>query len=215
MKTKTTQHSPAIYSINFNYQENAPWNIGKPQPGLIKLFDRHPLEGTILDIGCGAGDLAMAIASRGFRTLGIDLSEKAIEICKNKANALKPEIKGSLDFHCGDALKPSQLNRQFGSIVDSGFYHLFNESTRNELVDELFKSLTGGGRYYLLGFAIDSPIPHAPRQVTQDEIKSRFGRENGWSILSLESAEFITTFSSPRDRIPATCACMEKAAVPA
>jgi hypothetical protein len=51
-----------IYSINFNFQETAPWNIGKPQPNLIKLFEQYPLSGPVLEIGCGAGDLAIAIA---------------------------------------------------------------------------------------------------------------------------------------------------------
>jgi hypothetical protein len=31
-----------IISLNANYQGNAPWNIGKPQPALVKLFDKYP-----------------------------------------------------------------------------------------------------------------------------------------------------------------------------
>ena len=124
--------------------------------------------------------------------------------------SLKPEVKALLDFRVGDALKPSHLNRQFGSSVDSGFYHLFDQFKRDELAEELFKSLSAGGRYYVLGFAIAPPVPGAPKQVTQDEIRKRFGRDKGWNILALGPAEFVTAFPPPRDRVPATCACVEK-----
>jgi SAM-dependent methyltransferase len=204
--------SSNIYSINFNFQENAPWNIGKPQPILIKLFEKYSLTGPVLDIGCGAGDLSISIANLGFQVLGIDISENAIEICKNKITSLKPEVKSLLDFRICDAFKLTQLNKKFGSIVDSGFYHLFDQNIRDELADELFNSLILGGRYYLIGFAINSPIPGAPKQVTQDEIRKRFRPEKDWKILNLEMTEFITVFAPPRDRIPAVCACIEKAA---
>ena len=204
------QNSSSIYSINFNFQETAPWNIGKPQPGLIGLFKKYPLSGPVLDIGCGAGDLSIAIARLGFQTLGMDSSDNAIEISKRKRDSLDPNGKDLLGFQTGDALKPSLLNRQFGSIVDSGFYHLFDQNTRDELAGELLKSLTVGGRYYLLGFAISSPISNAPKQVTQDEIRKRFGPEKGWKIVDWESTEFITAFPAPRDKVPAICACVEK-----
>jgi hypothetical protein len=125
-------------------------------------------------------------------------------------NSLKPEVKNLLEFHVGDALKPSLLNRQFGSIVDSGFDHLFGQVEREQLSGEFFNSLVKGGRYYLLGFAIEPPLPNAPKQVTQMEIEKRFSRENGWQILEMGQAEFLTALPPPRGKIPAVCACIEK-----
>jgi SAM-dependent methyltransferase len=203
-------NTSSLYIPGSHYQESAPWNIGSPQPALIGLFDKYPLSDAVLDVGCGAGDLAVSIAQRGHSVLGIDLSEEAIEICKGKVGHLNPEIQPLIDFRVGNALKPSQYNRQFGSIVDSGFYHLFGETEREQLVGELFKSLSAGGRYYVLGFAINSPLPNAPKQVTQAEIKQRFTQSKGWNILELQSAEFLTALPSPRDKIPAILACVEK-----
>jgi SAM-dependent methyltransferase len=205
-----THNASSLYIPNIYYQRNAPWNIGKPQPALVKLLDKYPLSDTVLDVGCGAGDLALSIAKRGYSTLGIDLSEEAIDLCKNKAGSLNPEIQHLIYFRVGDALKPSQFYTQFGSIVDSGFYHLFDETEREQFADELFKSLNTGGRYYLLGFAINSPLPNAPKQVTQTEIIKRFTPTKGWNILELQSAEFLTVLPPPRDRIPAILACIEK-----
>lgn len=200
----------SLYLPNSNYQRNAPWSIGKPQPALVKLFDKYPLFESVLDVGCGAGDLAISIVQRGYSTLGIDLSEEAIEICKSKIGSLQPEIQRLIDFRVGNGLKPSQFNKQFGSIVDSDFYHLFDETERDQFVDELFKSLNTGGRYYLLGFAINPPFPNAPKQVTQMEIEKRFTRAKGWNILELQSVEFLTVLAPPREKIPAISACIEK-----
>jgi SAM-dependent methyltransferase len=191
------------------YKEGfAPWDIGKPQPALTALFDKYPLIDPVLDVGCGAGDLALAIANRGYSVLGIDLAEKAIEKCKSKAALAQPEVRNLTEFRLGDALNISQLNKQFGSIVDSGFYHIFGQAERDRFIEEISKSLNTGGRYYLLGFAIDSPMPNAPKQVTRKELEEKFSRTKGWNILEISSAEFIT--ASSRGNVSATAACIEK-----
>ena len=200
----------SLYIPGSHYQGSAPWNIGSPQPALVKLFEKYPLYDAVLDVGCGAGDLAISIAQEGYSVLGIDLSEEAIEICKSKVDHLSPETQQLIDFRVGNALKPSQYQRQYGSIVDSGFFHLFSETECEQFVGELFKSLNVGGRYYILGFAINSPLPNSPKQVTPAEIKQLFTQPKGWNILELQSAEFLTALPSPRDKIPAILACVEK-----
>jgi len=39
----------------------------------------------ILDIGCGWGNLSIALQKRGFDVTGLDYSSKSIEVCKNAA----------------------------------------------------------------------------------------------------------------------------------
>lgn len=41
-----------------------------------------------LDLGCGTGSLAVALAERNFKTVGIDLDKKMIEIAQHKAKAV-------------------------------------------------------------------------------------------------------------------------------
>jgi SAM-dependent methyltransferase len=206
----TDSDASSLYIPGPDYQRNAPWNIGRPQPALVALFDKYPLSDNVLDVGCGASDLAISIAQRGYTILGVDLSEEAIEIRKSKVSFLKTENQYLVEFRVGNALKPSRHSRQFGSIVDSGFYHLFDETEREQFVDELFKSLNTGGRYYMLGFAINSPLLNAPKQVTLLEIKKRFTQSKGWKILELQFAEILTVLPSPGDNIPAILACIEK-----
>jgi hypothetical protein len=68
-----------------------------------------------------------------------------------------------------------------------------------------------GGRYYLLCFAFDSPIPNAPRQVRESELRARFAPELGWRILALRPARFLTR--STRGDVPAIAACIERVPV--
>ena len=50
----------------------------------------------LLDIGCGTGREAMALAKLGYKVLGIDISEKEIEIAKEEAKKEKLEIEYKL-----------------------------------------------------------------------------------------------------------------------
>jgi len=175
---------------------------------MLALLDAYPPVGPVLDVGCGTGDLALAIAGRGLHVLGLDLAPAAIEQACARAASLAPETASLIEFHVGDALRPSLLGRQFGAVVDSGFFHLFGPLERDSFARELAAVLVDGGRYYLLGFACDSPIPNAPRQVREDELRAPFSPERGWHVLALHAASFVTR--SARGAVPAVAACFER-----
>ena len=40
------------------------------------------VQGRVLDIGCGAGRISLHLQALGYSVLGIDISPKAIEVCK-------------------------------------------------------------------------------------------------------------------------------------
>ena len=64
-------------SYNKYYQtENL---FGNPYPELIEFFANHPNKGTVLDLGCGQGRDALAIARLGFQVTGIDSSKVGIK----------------------------------------------------------------------------------------------------------------------------------------
>jgi SAM-dependent methyltransferase len=188
------------------YQETPPWEVGKAQPALAELLDAHPPVGPALDIGCGTGDLAIDLAQRGLDVLGIDIVEAAVAQARAKAAALAPEAAGRAEFRVADALRPSLLGQRFGTVTDSGFYHLFESDQRDGLVDELAATLLPGGRYYLLAFATEFPMPNTPRKVSEDELRARFAVEKGWRILALRPAEFQSRIAP----VPAVAACIQR-----
>lgn len=190
------------------YCQMPPWDIGKPQPDLIALLDEFPPTGPVLDVGCGTGALTFALAERGCAVLGVDLTEAAIAQARAKAVAAAPAVRQLVDFRVGDALYPAQFPGPFGAVVDSGFFHLFGPPERDRFMHGLAAALANGGRYYLLGFAIDSPFPHAPRPVTESELRARFAPEHGWRIVALRPARFLTRWLL--GDIPAVAACFER-----
>lgn len=189
------------------YRETPPWDVGGAQPALESLFAEHPPAGPVLDVGCGSGDLAIALARRGLPVLGVDFVEAAISRARAKARALPPGVGRLLGFEVGDALRPSALRREFGAVVDSGFLHLFDPGERDRFAAELAATLRPGGRYYLLAFAVTFPVPNSPAEVTEAELRARFTRAAGWSIRACRPAAFQNRVAPP---VPALCACIER-----
>ncbi len=188
------------------YRETPPWDIGAAQPALTALMDEFPPAGPVLDAGCGSGDLAIALARRGMQVLGVDVVEAAIAQARAKAQALPPEVAQRLEFQVGDALRPTLLRRQSGAVVDSGFFHLFEQEQRDRFAEELAGTLRPGGRFYLLAFATEFDMPNTPRKVTEKELRARFSAEAGWRILAVRPAQFESRIAP----VPAIAACIER-----
>ena len=140
--------------------------------------------------------------------MGIDLAGSAITQAQVKAAAEAPQISRSVEFRVCNALHPAQLLGPFGAVVDTGFYHLFGPIEREGFVTELATALVDGGRYYLLGFAIEPLFPNAPKQVRKDELRERFAIKQGWRILALHPAHFLVGQS--HQRVPAVALCAER-----
>jgi 2-polyprenyl-3-methyl-5-hydroxy-6-metoxy-1,4-benzoquinol methylase len=51
----------------------APWDIGGPQPAVVRLASEGGFAGAVLDAGCGTGENALHVASLGLSVLGIDV----------------------------------------------------------------------------------------------------------------------------------------------
>jgi SAM-dependent methyltransferase len=189
------------------YQNIAPWEIGAPQPAMAALIEKYPPAHPILDLGCGSGDLAIYLAKLGHPVLGVDFVEAAIQSAQDKAASLPAEIAQSLRFQVADALKPTLLQEKFGAVFDSGFYHLFNPDQGEQLIDEVASILKPHGCFYLHEFAIEFPVPNVPRQISIDELQTRFTVEKGWRIKEIQTVEFLSRVAPP---VPATCACIER-----
>jgi cyclopropane fatty-acyl-phospholipid synthase-like methyltransferase len=171
------------------------------------LLAKYPPTSPILDVGCGSGDLSIYLARLGYEVLGMDFVETAIANAKEKAGSLPDETVHLVKFQIADALKPSSLGAQFGAIVDSGFYHLFEAEQCDLYTDELALTLRTGGLYYLHAFAIEIPVSSMPRQVTAEELRARFTLDRGWNIKEIQSVEFLSRVAPP---VPAICACIER-----
>jgi Tellurite resistance protein TehB len=45
----------------------APWDIGEPQPEVVKAAEEGLLNGAVLDAGCGLGENAIYLTAKGLK----------------------------------------------------------------------------------------------------------------------------------------------------
>jgi SAM-dependent methyltransferase len=182
----------------------APWDIGEPQPAIVRLAAEGGLAGAVLDAGCGTGENALLVASLGLRVLGIDVAETALALARTKAKArgLKAE------FAEADALHLDRLARSFQTVLDCGLFHTFDAGERRQYVSSLASASEHGGRLYVLCFSDTGPET-GPHPVGRHELQTAFSPENGWNIVAIEADRIRTRFHGDRG-VPAWFATIER-----
>src|SRR3954447_3838880 len=87
----------------------APSAVGRPQDDVVRLEGRGGFKGKVLDVGCGTGENALFLASKGLEVVGIDRVPAAIE----KARAKAAERKLSCTFEVADALELGKSRKTY------------------------------------------------------------------------------------------------------
>jgi SAM-dependent methyltransferase len=179
--------TPGVHpSWDESYARDArpPWDIGRPQPAFLRLADGGLLRGSLLDAGCGTGEHTLLAASRAADAVGIDISPLAIGRARAKA-----EQRGvNARFEVGDVLRLERPGPGFDTVIDSGVFHVFDDSDRPRYVASLASALRPGGTCYLMCFSDRQPGDEGPRRVSQDELRSAFA--DGWAVASIAADEF-------------------------
>jgi SAM-dependent methyltransferase len=164
--------------------EPPPWDIGRPQPAFARLADAGLLRGRVLDPGCGTGEHTLLAAARGADALGVDISPLAIERARAKAAARGVTAR----FEVADALSLGELGLAFDTAIDSGVFHVFDDTDRARYVVSLASVLQPGGSLYLMCFSEHEPGDVGPRRVRQDELRSAF--REGWDVTEIVPEAF-------------------------
>ena len=72
--------------------------------------------GPILDVGCGTGRVAMALAADGHEVVGIDLSAPMLRLAEQRREALSADVAARLSFRQAD-MTTLDLGRDFTLVV--------------------------------------------------------------------------------------------------
>jgi SAM-dependent methyltransferase len=153
------------------YREgDAPWDIGRPQPEVMRLAADGDVVGDVLDVGCGTGENALHLAALGHRVLGVDGSPTAVERARAKARARGLWV----PFVVGDAFELGKLRRRFETALDCGLFHVFAPERRRLYAQSLCEVLAPGGTLHLLCFSDEQPPGPGPYRIAQHEIGDAF-----------------------------------------
>ncbi|MFH9614229.1 methyltransferase domain-containing protein [Streptomyces pratensis] len=174
-------------------------------------------EGTVIDIGCGPGRLVAALAARGRRALGIDVSEAAIGRTQEVGgSALRRSVFEPLpgegcwgtallvDGNIGIGGDPSALLRRVAAVVAPGGL-LITEAAPHD-VDERVQVRLDDGR------GQPGAAPHFPWARVGVSALLRYVRPEGWEpvdqweadgrpFLALRCARTVRTTSQSADTV--------------
>lgn len=167
----------------------APWDIGQPQPAIVRLGSAGAFAGTVLDAGCGTGENALHIASLGLSVMGIDVAGKALAIAREKAREREREV----EFIAADALRLQHLKRRFKTVVDCGLFHTFDGDEKPVYVANLASVMEHEGTLYVLCFSDHGPDT-GPHPVPEEQLSAAFRASDGWNVVSIEPERLETRF---------------------
>ena len=131
--------------------ESIPWNLEQPPKLLVDLVQsgRIPLCDAV-DVGCGAGNYTVWLATQGFRMTGIDISPGALELAGQRA------IDNGVECEFLEADITGNVERLDGTF-DFGYdwevlHHIFPDK-RKIYVNNVHRMLRPGATYLSVCFS--------------------------------------------------------------
>lgn len=108
----------------------------------ILQYDSFPNSGKILELGCGAGNISIYLAQKGYEVSGVDISPTAVEWAIE--NAKKADVQ--VDFKVGDVLKLEDIaNESFDIVLDGHCFHCIIGDDRSKFLQSAWRILKSDG----------------------------------------------------------------------
>jgi len=188
---------PARLGWEARYQETPPEELPWFQAGLDDDFadalDALGIRsGEVLDLGCGPGTQAVALAARGFHVTASDISEAAVSAARKRAG--KEGVK--IDFHVDDILK-TRLTGPFDLILDRGVFHCFSAREEQQAyLAAVRRLLKADGILLLKCFHKEETRPEGPPgRYNEEDIRRLF--TDDFEIVDCRPSVFATAGEAP------------------
>jgi ubiquinone/menaquinone biosynthesis methyltransferase len=127
-----------------SYGQDARW-----KKKLVSIADVRPGE-RALDLAAGTGDIAFAVAARGAKTIGLDITHRMLQLARLRSSGAKAGQAAFVPLINGDMAALPFATASF-DLVTTG-YGLRNVPDLNAAIEEIARVLKPGGRLLSLDF---------------------------------------------------------------
>lgn len=143
-----------------------PWDTGVPCSDVLRCVAEGDLpRGRLLELGCGTGTHAIALARAGYRVTAVDLVDSAIRQAEEKAR----QAGVAVEFRPGD-LTQLDLGGPYDCLLDVGVYHGIRNRDLAGFLSALARSSRPGTRWLSVAGSANDPLPDGPPRVTEADI---------------------------------------------
>ena len=144
--------------------------------------------GPILDIGCGTGRVAAALAADGHEVVGVDVSAPMLRVAERKRAALPADVAARISYQEGD-MTELDLGRRFALVVTPFrvFQFALTSDQQRAALDAMRNHLRHDGRLVLdlfdpmLEYVV--PAKAMPRDPV-DVVNPATGNRVAWAITN-------------------------------
>ena len=185
-----------------------PWEIGRPQPALLALVRRSVLADPVLDVGCGTGVLALAVARSGHRVVGVDAAAHAISRARERAAGAILDPPGEVRFEVADARRLGRLDLRPRTVLDSGLLHSLDDAGRAAYVTGLEAICPADALVAVLAMSVDAGLGWG---TTDDRLRAAF-EGPAWSATVVSDAEITARPTDDELHLPALLLTTRRAA---
>jgi SAM-dependent methyltransferase len=168
------------YAIGFRPWERAAEREAETIAGMFDCEERErqPPYGRALDLGCGTGVQAVALARRGWQVTGVEMVPRALAIARERARRAGVEVR----FVEGDvtALGGAGIGAGFRFLLDFGLFHGLTDGARQAMAREASAVAAPGATLLMIAWAPGQRGP-LPRGASRTDIEAAF---TGWTVIA-------------------------------
>ena len=173
------------------YEGTPSWDTDQPQPAVVRAAEAGLFGHAVLDAGCGTGEDARMLATRGHDVIGVDFSPRGIErALAGPATTARFQVAdvrdlAAIGFRAGGS--------RVDTVLDVGCFHALAPADRPTYAASVGGALWSRGTLVLFCFSDRNAFAGGPARLSEAELRGVFA--DGWTIESLEPE----TLESPRE----------------
>ncbi|MBE9082833.1 class I SAM-dependent methyltransferase [Tolypothrix sp. LEGE 11397] len=181
------------------------WSSGLAEREIIPCFLTDLLAaasiehgGSVLEVGCGAGDLSFYLVQQGYRVTGIDVSPTAIMMAKSRAIANGADVSF---MACNILDVPSLPLEKFDCVLDGLCLHCIVGADRDSFFQSIHYVLKENGLFIIMtmcgdpkGIRISSMYDECTRNVYNQSTAERYLGLAEDIIGEIQRANFILEY---------------------